>query len=123
MRWQFCVAAYDGGYFKEEMAPVTVKVKGKEQIVDVDEHPRPQSTLEGLAKLPTVFKKDGVVTAGSSSVSVTDSRHICKCDRQSAYLYHIHCLLSTDLSCNCRVSVMVPVQLSLPVRRLSVSLD
>jgi acetyl-CoA acyltransferase 2 len=59
--------AHDSGYFSEEMAPVTVKVKGKEQIVDVDEHPRPQSTLEGLAKLPTVFKKDGVVTAGSSS--------------------------------------------------------
>jgi len=59
------------------MAPVTVKVKGKEQIVDVDEHPRPQTTLEGLAKLPTVFKKNGVVTAGSSSVSVTNSMCIC----------------------------------------------
>jgi len=59
--------AHDGGYFKEELAPVTVKVKGKELTVDVDEHPRPQSTIEGLAKLPTVFKKDGVVTAGSSS--------------------------------------------------------
>jgi len=59
--------AHDSNYFKEEMAPVTVKVKGKEQIVDVDEHPRPQTTLEGLAKLPTVFKKNGVVTAGSSS--------------------------------------------------------
>jgi len=59
--------AHDSNYFKEEIAPVTVKVKGKEQIVDVDEHPRPQTTLEGLAKLPTVFKKNGVVTAGSSS--------------------------------------------------------
>lgn len=59
--------AHDSGYFREELAPVTVKVKGKEEIVDVDEHPRPQTTLEGLAKLSTVFKKDGVVTAGSSS--------------------------------------------------------
>jgi len=59
--------AHDSGYFMEEMAPVTVKIKGKEVVVDVDEHPRPQTTLEGLAKLPTVFKKDGVVTAGSSS--------------------------------------------------------
>lgn len=59
--------AHDSGYFKEELAAVTVKVKGKEQIVDVDEHPRPQTTLETLAKLPTVFKKNGVVTAGSSS--------------------------------------------------------
>lgn len=59
--------AHDSGYFKEELAPVMVKVKGREEVVDVDEHPRPQTTLEGLAKLPTVFKKSGVVTAGSSS--------------------------------------------------------
>lgn len=59
--------AHDSGYFKEELAPVTIKVKGKEEVVDVDEHPRPQTTPEGLAKLPTVFKKGGVVTAGSSS--------------------------------------------------------
>lgn len=43
----------------------------------MDEHPRPQTTPEGLAKLPTVFKKGGVVTAGSSSVSMTNSRHVC----------------------------------------------
>lgn len=37
--------------------------------MEVDEHPRPQTTLEGLKKLPTLFKKDGLVTAGSASVS------------------------------------------------------
>lgn len=37
--------------------------------MDVDEHPRPETTIEGLKKLPTLFKKDGVVTAGSASVS------------------------------------------------------
>lgn len=63
------VVANDAGYFKEELTPVTVMVKRKEVMVDVDEHPKPQTTLENLAKLPTVFKKDGVVTAGSSSVS------------------------------------------------------
>lgn len=52
-------------------------MKGKEEVVDVDEHPRPKTTPEGLAKLPTVFKKGGVVTAGSSSVSMTNSRHVC----------------------------------------------
>jgi acetyl-CoA acyltransferase 2 len=70
-------AAQDSGYFKEELAPVTIKVKGREQIVDEDEHPRPQTTLEGLAKLSPVFKKNGVVTAGSSSVSIRNSRHVC----------------------------------------------
>lgn len=48
---------------------MTIKVKKTDVIVNVDEHPKPKTTLETLAKLPTVFKKDGVVTAGSASVS------------------------------------------------------
>lgn len=59
--------AHDGGVFKEELSPVKVVVKKKEAMVDVDEHPKPQTTLEVLNKLPLVFKKDGVVTAGSAS--------------------------------------------------------
>ncbi|KAJ1524330.1 hypothetical protein ONE63_010836 [Megalurothrips usitatus] len=59
--------ANDEGRFKEEIAPVTVKVKKQEVQVTVDEHPRPQTTLEGLSKLPTLFKKDGTVTAGNAS--------------------------------------------------------
>jgi len=43
-------------------------VKRADVVVDVDEHPKPKTTLETLGKLPTVFKKDGVVTAGSASV-------------------------------------------------------
>ncbi|XP_011641134.1 3-ketoacyl-CoA thiolase, mitochondrial-like [Pogonomyrmex barbatus] len=63
-RWK---AANDTGYFKEEITPVQVKIKGKDKIVSVDEHPRPQSTLETLGKLKPVFQKDGLVTAGSAS--------------------------------------------------------
>jgi len=63
-RWK---KAHDAGRFKEETAPVTIKVKGKDVVVDMDEHPRPQTTLEALASLPSVFKKNGVVTAGSAS--------------------------------------------------------
>ena len=37
--------------------------------MDTDEHPRPEVTLESLAKLPTVFKKGGTVTAANASVS------------------------------------------------------
>lgn len=59
--------ANDAGYFKEEMAPITLKIKGKEIVMDSDEHPKPQTTKEGLAKLPTVFKKGGTVTAGTAS--------------------------------------------------------
>jgi acetyl-CoA acyltransferase len=55
------------GVFEQEIVPVTVKVNRKEtKEFSVDEHPRP-STLEGLAKLATPFKKDGTVTAGNAS--------------------------------------------------------
>lgn len=64
---QLWKAANDAGIFKEELAPVKIKVKKAEVEVAEDEHPRPKTTLEGLNKLPTIFKKDGVVTAGSAS--------------------------------------------------------
>src|ERR1700722_1948900 len=63
-RW---AAANEKGFFKDEIAPLEIAGKKGSVTVAVDEHPRPQSTLETLAKLPTVFKKDGVVTAGNAS--------------------------------------------------------
>jgi acetyl-CoA acetyltransferase family protein len=63
-RW---AAANEAGRFKEEIVPVEVAAKKGPVRFAVDEHPRPQSTLEGLAKLQPVFKKDGVVTAGNAS--------------------------------------------------------
>ena len=56
------------GRFKEEITPVSIpQKKGEARIVDTDEHPRPDVTLEKLAKLPSAFKKEGTVTAGNSS--------------------------------------------------------
>lgn len=55
------------GAFKAEITPFKLKVKGKEVEFQVDEHPRPKTTLEGLAKLQSLFKKDGLVTAGTAS--------------------------------------------------------
>lgn len=62
-------AAMDGGFFDEEIVPVTIPGTRKTPEVEfkVDEHPRPQSTLEGMAKLHPVFKAGGTVTAGNSS--------------------------------------------------------
>jgi acetyl-CoA acetyltransferase family protein len=60
-------AAQESGGFADEIAPMTVKAGRKEIVVDKDEHARPDTTLETLAKLPPVFKKDGVVTAGNAS--------------------------------------------------------
>jgi len=49
------------------MVPVQVK---QDITVSVDENPRPETTLETLAKLKPIFQKDGLVTAGSASVCI-----------------------------------------------------
>ncbi len=61
-------AAIAAGKFKAEIVPVEIpQKKGEPKIFDTDEHPRPDTTLEGLAKLKPAFKKDGTVTAGNAS--------------------------------------------------------
>jgi acetyl-CoA C-acetyltransferase len=61
------------GKFKDEIVPLTVKDKGgQDRVVTDDEHPRPETTLEGLAKLQPAFRKGGTVTAGNSS-GLTDA--------------------------------------------------
>ena len=60
------IAAIEAGYFKDQIAPVEVKVKRDMVPFDTDEHPK-ASTMETLAGLRTVFKKDGRVTAGNAS--------------------------------------------------------
>ena len=62
------VAAIDAGRFKQEIVPVGVRVeKGEPVVVDTDEAPRRETSLEKLAKLKPVFKAGGTVTAGNSS--------------------------------------------------------
>lgn len=60
-------AAIKEGKFKDEIAPVEIKTRKGTVVVDTDEHPRADVTIEALSKLPPVFKKDGTVTAGNSS--------------------------------------------------------
>jgi 3-oxoadipyl-CoA thiolase len=56
------------GKFKDEIVPVKIpQKKGEPLAFDTDEHPRPDTTLEALAKLKPAFRKDGSVTAGNSS--------------------------------------------------------
>jgi len=66
---QRAVAAQANGRLAKEIVPVTIpKKKGDPAVVDRDEHPRADTSLEGLAKLATPFKKEGgTVTAGNSS--------------------------------------------------------
>ena len=59
--------ALDAGHFAEEIVAVEVKTrKGSVQVTE-DDHPRPETTLEGLAKLKPAFAQDGFVTAGNAS--------------------------------------------------------
>lgn len=72
------VAATEGGKFKAEIVPVEIKDRKRGTIiVDTDEIPRADSTMEALGKLPPIYKKDGTISAGSSSAL---------CDAGSAYV-------------------------------------
>jgi len=64
---QRAAAAIKAGYFKEQILPIESTVKGKTVVFDTDEHVKPDTTLEMLAKLRPVFKGDGTVTAGNAS--------------------------------------------------------
>jgi acetyl-CoA C-acetyltransferase len=59
--------AISSGAFKREIVPVTVKGRKGDTVVDTDEHPRPNTTVEALSALRPAFDKDGGVTAGNAS--------------------------------------------------------
>lgn len=60
-------AAWDSGRLAAEVVPVEIKSRKGTKIFNVDEHLRPETTPEGLAKLAAYFKEDGTVTAGNAS--------------------------------------------------------
>ncbi len=61
------VAAIKSGRFKDEIVPVTLSSRKGDVVVDTDEFPRAETTLESLAKLKPAFDKEGTVTAGNAS--------------------------------------------------------
>jgi acetyl-CoA acetyltransferase family protein len=64
---QLADKAWREGRFVEEVVPVEITTRKGVDVVDRDDHMRPETTLEVLAKLPPAFKKDGTVTAGNAS--------------------------------------------------------
>jgi acetyl-CoA acyltransferase len=68
---QKAVAAQKDGRFNDEIVPITVENKKGQTIVQIDEGPRADTSLEKLSKLKPAFRKDGTVTAGNSS-SIND---------------------------------------------------
>ena len=79
-------AAFAAGKFKDELVYVPTKgaKKGEIILVDRDEHPRPDVTMEQLAKLPPAFKKDGTVTAGNASGVNDGAAAVLLMDAQTA---------------------------------------
>jgi acetyl-CoA C-acetyltransferase len=61
------IKAMDAGYFKDQILPVEIKTRKGTTVVDTDEHPRRDATVEGMGKLRPVFDKSGSVTAGNAS--------------------------------------------------------
>src|SRR5256712_11191627 len=60
-------AAQKAGKFKDEIAPVTVKTRKGDVVVDADEYPKHGTTLDAIAKVKPAFEKDGTVTAANAS--------------------------------------------------------
>ncbi|GAB1393777.1 acetyl-CoA C-acyltransferase family protein [Rhodocyclaceae bacterium] len=60
-------AAQAAGYFKSQIVPITLKSRKGDVVFDTDEHLKPATTMESLAKMKPAFKKDGTVTAGNAS--------------------------------------------------------
>lgn len=74
--------AKDAGYFAEEIVPVEIKSRKSTSLFDADDHLRPETTLEGLAKLRPAFAKDGFVTAGNASGIVDGAAAVIICGEE-----------------------------------------
>ena len=59
--------AIENGNFKDQILPIEIKTRKGIEIFEIDEHPKPETSMETLTGLKTAFKKDGVVTAGNAS--------------------------------------------------------
>jgi acetyl-CoA C-acetyltransferase len=80
---QRAAAATEKGIFKQEIAPIEVKVKKETKLLDTDEGIRSDTTVETLAKLRPAFKPDGVLTAGNCS-QISDGAAVVLVASQSA---------------------------------------
>ncbi len=80
--------AQKAGRFEREIASVSIpQRKGEPQVVSMDEHPRPSTSLEGLAKLGTPFKENGTVTAGNASGTNDGAAALIIADEETAIKY------------------------------------
>jgi len=123
-------AAIEAGYFEEEIVPVTIPATRKtpEIVFNVDEHPRANSTLEGLAKLPPVFKQGGTVTAGNSSGQNDGSAFVLMMSAEKAeelgYKPMAKWLVGADYGCDPKTMGIGPAYaMSMAIKRAGLKLS
>ncbi len=80
-------AAMKDGRFKDEIVPVEVKTRKGSRIVDFDDHIRPDTTPEILARIPPAFGKDSIVTGGNASAIVDGAAAVMICSKEKALEY------------------------------------
>jgi acetyl-CoA acetyltransferase family protein len=81
---QRAAAAWEAGRFNDEVVAVEIKTRKGVTRFERDDHLRPDTTLEGLAKLRPAFSKDGFVTAGNASGIVDGAACVCIADAEAA---------------------------------------
>lgn len=81
---QRAAAAWEAGRFKDEVVAVELKTRKGSTLFERDDHMRPETTLEGLAKLRPAFSKDGFVTAGNASGIVDGGAAVVIADEETA---------------------------------------
>jgi len=106
--------AMENGYFKDEIVPITIPGTRKtpEIVFDTDEHPRPETNLQGLTKLPPAFKKDGTVTAGNASGRNDGAAFVLMMTRQKAeelgYQPMARWIAGSDVGCDPKIMGIAP---------------
>jgi acetyl-CoA acetyltransferase family protein len=83
-------AAWESGRMAEEVVPVEIKGRKGVTLFERDDHMRPDTTIEGLAKLKPAFSKDGFVTAGNASGIVDGAAAIVIADEETARKLETH---------------------------------
>jgi acetyl-CoA C-acetyltransferase len=78
------INAAQKGYFKDQILSIELKSKKGPVVFDTDEHPRADASMEGMAKLRTVFQKDGTVTAGNASAINDGAAAVVLMERKAA---------------------------------------
>jgi acetyl-CoA acetyltransferase family protein len=87
---QRAVAAREAGRFKDEIVPVEIKGRKGTVLFEHDDHVRPDTTMDGLARLKPAFSKDGFVTAGNASGIVDGAAAVVIADQPTARRLEAH---------------------------------